>query len=60
MKWKRYLPIPKQVLLQNEFNIYEPESGSIFPADEIDMVIVPLLVFDKKVTEVGYGKGFLW
>jgi len=44
--------------LQNEFNIYEPESGSIFPADEIDMVIVPLLVFDKKGYRVGYGKGF--
>lgn len=44
--------------LQNEFNIYEPETGTIFPADGIDMVLVPLLTFDKKGYRVGYGKGF--
>ncbi len=44
--------------VKNEFNIYEPEDGSRMEADEIDMVLVPLLAFDKKGYRVGYGKGF--
>lgn len=44
--------------LQNEFNIYEPEEGTVFPAGEIDMMLVPLLTADKKGYRVGYGKGF--
>lgn len=44
--------------VKNEFNIYEPEEGSRIEADEIDMVLVPLLTFDKKGFRVGYGKGF--
>ncbi len=49
---------PTTSFLQNEFNIYEPETGNIFPADEIDLILVPLLTFDKKGYRVGYGKGF--
>jgi 5-formyltetrahydrofolate cyclo-ligase len=42
----------------NEFGIAEPVDGiEIEPAD-IDMLFVPLLVFDKKGYRVGYGKGF--
>ena len=44
--------------LKNEFNIYEPEEGNRMDAGEIDMVLVPLLAFDKKGYRVGYGKGF--
>ncbi len=44
--------------VKNEFNIYEPEEGSHVAANEIDMVLVPLLAFDKKGYRVGYGKGF--
>ena len=44
--------------LQNEFNIFEPEEGTIFPAVEIDMIFVPLLAVDKNGYRVGYGKGF--
>jgi 5-formyltetrahydrofolate cyclo-ligase len=44
--------------LKSEFNIYEPEEGDIMEADEIDMILVPLLAFDKKGFRVGYGKGF--
>lgn len=44
--------------LMNEFNIYEPEEGNHLAADEIDMVLVPLLAFDKNGYRVGYGKGF--
>ena len=43
---------------KTEYNIYEPEDGLVIPADEIDMVIVPLLAFDRNGYRVGYGKGF--
>ncbi len=45
-------------LNKNQWGILEPASGEITPADKIDLVIVPLLAFDKKGNRVGYGKGF--
>lgn len=44
--------------LKNEYNIYEPESGNRMAPTDIDMILVPLLAFDKKGYRVGYGKGF--
>ena len=44
--------------IKNEFNIYEPEEGNRIETDEIDMILVPLLAFDKNGYRVGYGKGF--
>ena len=44
--------------IQNEHNIFEPENGNVLDASEIDMILVPLLAFDKKGYRVGYGKGF--
>lgn len=43
---------------ENEHGITEPESGEKVSADEIDLVLVPLLAFDKKGFRVGFGKGF--
>ena len=45
-------------LLPNAFGIDEPSAGDIILAEEIDIVLIPLLVFDKKGYRVGYGKGF--
>lgn len=42
----------------NQFGITEPESGVAVSPDLLDMVVVPLLAFDKKGHRVGYGKGF--
>jgi len=39
-------------------NIYEPQQGDIVSADEIDMILVPLLAFDLQGKRVGYGRGF--
>ena len=44
--------------LKNEFNIYEPEEGNWIDPVEINLVLVPLLAFDKKGYRVGYGKGY--
>lgn len=42
----------------NKFDIPEPIQGKIISAEQIDLVFVPLLAFDKKGNRVGYGKGF--
>jgi 5-formyltetrahydrofolate cyclo-ligase len=42
----------------NKYGIEEPVDGiDMFPS-EIDLVIVPLLYFDKTGNRVGYGKGY--
>lgn len=46
------------ILCENEFGIMEPVDGTIVPYENIDMVICPLLTFDKNGYRVGYGKGF--
>lgn len=44
--------------VKNKYGIDEPADGlDIFP-EEIDLVIVPLLAFDKSGYRVGYGKGY--
>ncbi len=45
-------------LKKNKWGILEPEQGVPTPTEKIDMVIVPLLAFDKIGHRVGYGKGF--
>lgn len=42
----------------NAQNILEPVSGHIIPANEIDLMIVPLLICDVHGNRVGFGKGF--
>ncbi|RDC56844.1 5-formyltetrahydrofolate cyclo-ligase [Pedobacter chinensis] len=44
-------------LQKNLYNILEPQKGNVHDG-EIDLVLVPLLAFDKKGYRVGYGKGF--
>jgi 5-formyltetrahydrofolate cyclo-ligase len=44
--------------VENEYGIPEPEEGDEIAAEEIDLVFVPLLAFDKEGFRVGYGKGF--
>lgn len=42
----------------NTWGIPEPTQGIPTPSEQIDMVLMPLLCFDKKGHRVGYGKGF--
>jgi 5-formyltetrahydrofolate cyclo-ligase len=47
-------------LIENPWGILEPSgenSIKILP-EQIDLVIIPLLIFDKNGNRVGYGKGF--
>lgn len=46
------------VYRSNQWGITEPISGTSLDVSEIDLVLVPLLVFDEAGYRVGYGKGF--
>ena len=42
----------------NNWGIPEPEKGLILNPKQIDVVFIPLLIYDKKGNRVGYGKGY--
>ena len=42
---------------ENRFGIREPAGGRLIEPRDIDVVIVPLLCFDRTGHRVGYGKG---
>lgn len=45
-------------LVENKFGIKEPSTSIIDEVVDIDMVILPALMADKKGNRLGYGKGF--
>jgi 5-formyltetrahydrofolate cyclo-ligase len=45
-------------LAVNDWGIQEPKQGVPTEPEKIDMVLVPLLVFDEQGNRVGYGKGY--
>ncbi|MDP4284969.1 MAG: 5-formyltetrahydrofolate cyclo-ligase [Bacteroidota bacterium] len=45
-------------IVNNAYGISEPKDGNKVRENEIDLVLVPLLTFDKKGHRVGYGKGY--
>ena len=48
----------KEQLEINRWGIPEPKFGERVDPDEIHMVIIPLIVFDRKGHRIGYGKGY--
>ena len=53
-------PFNKENLIENHWGILEPSGENqekILP-EQINLVIIPLLIFDKNGNRVGYGKGF--
>ncbi len=44
-------------LKKNAYNILEPQKGNLHKGN-IDLVMIPLLAFDRQGYRVGYGKGF--
>ncbi|HDN27466.1 MAG TPA: 5-formyltetrahydrofolate cyclo-ligase [Thioploca sp.] len=45
-------------IIENRWGIPEPVDAIKCPDDTIDMILMPLLCFDKQGFRVGYGKGF--
>lgn len=54
---RSYRLTPETILVENRWGVPEPLEAKEFPNDNIDMVILPLLCFDKQGFRVGYGKG---
>jgi len=45
-------------IVENRWGIPEPSQAKKCPDDTIDMILIPLLCYDKQGFRVGYGKGF--
>ena len=45
-------------MVENIYGIHEPKHGEHIDEAEIDLVLIPLLAFDKSGNRVGFGKGF--
>ena len=44
--------------IESKWGVPEPVDGITIQPNQLDVVFVPLLAFDKKGNRVGYGKGF--
>ena len=55
-----YVLTPKTPLIENRWGISEPQPNSCtgINSEQIDVVLVPLLAFDRQGHRVGYGKGY--
>jgi len=49
---------PEDKLQQNRYRILEPEHAEIFPAEQLDVVLLPLVAFDLQGNRLGMGKGY--
>ncbi len=55
---EHYIFQTSKQLEKNEWDIWEPKDGVAVKPEEVDMVLVPLVVFDKEGYRIGYGKGY--
>lgn len=53
-----FLLTDSTIIKDSPFGIPEPTEGIEVPVKKIDVVFVPLLVFDNSGHRIGYGKGF--
>lgn len=53
-----YLLTDSTVIKVNDWGIPEPVAGIEIKASSIDVVFIPLLVYDERGNRIGYGKGF--
>lgn len=49
---------PETIIKENPWGIPEPINGTIVEPDCIDLVVLPLLAYDRQGYRVGYGKGY--
>ena len=52
------LPYAKSRLHLGAFNIEEPDGDDTTSIDQIDMVVVPAVAYDRRGNRVGRGKGY--
>lgn len=58
LEMTHYLLTDNTKIKKNQWHIPEPTNGINIDPNQIDVVFVPLLAFDKSGHRVGYGKGF--
>ena len=46
------------VYLKNEFGINEPRSSKEIDVENLDVILIPFLAFNKALFRIGFGKGF--
>jgi len=52
----KFTPVTELVL--NAWMIHEPSHNELVETEKLDLVLVPLLAFDRAGHRVGYGKGY--
>jgi len=52
----KFTPVTELVL--NAWMIHEPSHNELFVCDKFDLILVPLLAYDREGERVGYGKGY--
>lgn len=52
------LPYDETSLSEGYSHIQEPTGDDIFPVDDIEVIVVPGIAFDRKGRRLGRGKGF--
>ncbi len=52
-----YYLMPTTQLKTSKWGIPEPVEATPVPVNQIELVLVPMLVFDKSGNRIGYGKG---
>lgn len=50
--------LPSDKLTRGKFNVPEPKIVRIAPPEQIDLVLVPGVVFDEEGYRIGFGKGY--
>lgn len=49
---------PTTRYIQNKWGILEPEGDELIEPEKLDVVLTPLIAFDRRGFRCGYGKGF--
>ncbi len=49
---------PETELVRNAWHIHEPVHNQFVPPETVDMVLVPLIAYDRAGHRVGHGKGY--
>lgn len=52
-----YLLTADTLIVENLWHVPEPMNAPLFADIDIDLIVMPLLCFDKQGNRVGYGKG---
>ena len=55
---KNYLLTDSTLFVTNSLGISEPQSGIEVCNEDLDVIFIPLIAFDKFGNRVGYGKGY--